>query len=50
VSVDLDHYAHLRLASLAEDLGKTFSDTVVLLEEAYWKTRDTGMLKHPPHP
>jgi len=50
VSVDLDHYAHLRLASLAEELGKTLSDTVVLLEEVYWKARDAGVLKRPPRP
>lgn len=32
VSIDLNHRAHMRLSSLAEALGITLSDTVVLLK------------------
>ena len=42
--VDLDHLAHLHLSSLAEELGKTLSETILILEEAYWKAKDAGLL------
>ncbi|MDX1252206.1 MAG: hypothetical protein IDH49_08190 [Gammaproteobacteria bacterium] len=45
VRIDLDYHAHMRLSSLAEELGATLSETVVLLEEVYWKARDAGILK-----
>ena len=44
VGVDLDHLAHLHLSSLAEELGKTLSETILILEEAYWKAKDAGLL------
>ena len=44
VGVDLTHLAHLHLASLAEELGKTLSETILILEEAYWKAKDAGLL------
>ena len=40
--VDLDHLAHLRLSSLAEELGKTLSETILILEEAYLESQGCG--------
>ena len=42
--VDLDHLAHLRLSSLAEELDKTLSETILIMEDAFWKARDAGLL------
>ena len=44
VGVDLDHLAHLRLSMLAEELGKTLSETILILEEGYTRARDAGLL------
>ncbi len=43
--IALDHLAHLRLTTLAEETGKTLSETILMLEETYWLTRDNGLLK-----
>lgn len=44
VGVDLDFHAHHRLSSLAEKLDKTLSETILIMEEAYWKAKDAGLL------
>lgn len=43
--IALDHLAHLRLTALAEETGKTLSETILMLEETYWRARDNGLLK-----
>jgi macrodomain Ter protein organizer (MatP/YcbG family) len=43
VTVTLDHAAHLRLSIAAEELGMTFSDTILELEDTYWKAKDAGL-------
>ncbi len=44
VGVDLDHLAHLRLSMLAEELDKTLSETILIMDEAYRKAEDAGLL------
>ena len=44
VGVDLDHLAHLHLSSLAEELDKTLSETILIMEEGYIRARDAGLL------
>jgi len=44
IKVDLDHHAHLRLSSLGKELNKNHSDTVLIMEEAYWKAKDAGLV------
>lgn len=44
VGIDLDHAAHLHLSSLANELGMSLSDTILHLEEAYWKAQKAGLL------
>jgi macrodomain Ter protein organizer (MatP/YcbG family) len=43
VGIDLDHAAHLHLPSLADELGMSLSDTVLLLEDSYWKAQKAGI-------
>jgi len=43
--VDLDFHAHLRLSSLADELHKTLSETILIMEKAYWKAKDAGLLE-----
>jgi macrodomain Ter protein organizer (MatP/YcbG family) len=43
VGVDLDHAAHLHLSSVADELGVTLSDAILILEETYWKAKDAGL-------
>ena len=45
VGVDLDFHAHLCLSSLADELDKTLSETILIMEEAYWKANDAGLLE-----
>ncbi len=40
--IDLDHLAHLRLTALADETGQTLSETILMLEETYWRARDKG--------
>lgn len=42
---DLDHLAYLRLTSLAEERKLTLSETVLLLEDAYYRALDAGVLR-----
>lgn len=44
VGVDLTHLAHLRLSMLAEELGKTLSETILIMDEAYQRAEDAGLL------
>ncbi len=44
IGVDLDFRAHLSLSLLADELDKTLSETILIMEEAYWKAKDAGLL------
>jgi macrodomain Ter protein organizer (MatP/YcbG family) len=43
VGVDLDHTAHVLLSRVADELGVTLSDAILILEETYWKAKDRGL-------
>jgi len=45
LGIDLDHYAHLRLSAVADELNMTLSEAVVKLEKTYWVARDAGLVK-----
>jgi macrodomain Ter protein organizer (MatP/YcbG family) len=45
VGVDLTHLAHLRLSMLADDLGKTLSETILIMDEAYLRAEEAGLLE-----
>ncbi len=40
--IDLDYQAYLSLVRVAEDLGVSFSDAVICLEEVYWRAKEEG--------
>lgn len=42
--VDLDHIAYVRLSALAHERNLTLSETVLLLEDAYYRALDAGVL------
>ncbi|MCG7952665.1 MAG: hypothetical protein N0E56_15815 [Candidatus Thiodiazotropha endolucinida] len=44
VGVDLDYYAHLHLSELAKELDMSLSDTVLMLEDVYWKAKGAGIV------
>ena len=44
VGVDLTHLAHLRLSMLAEELDKTLSETILIMDEAYLRSEEAGLL------
>ena len=45
VGIDLEHLAHLRLSSLAKEIDKSLSETILLLEETYWLAKDNNLIK-----
>ncbi len=42
--VDLDHLAHLRLSALANELGLSLSDTILVMNKAYDLAKDNGLM------